>query len=89
MVGGEEQVPGVRIQVSESGARSEDDEHPLSAFCFLPSVFCLLLTADCLLHLGSAQVPPTSRLAGPLTSQDRPRIERGDREVACVRGAHA
>src|SRR3989442_7668329 len=34
------------------------------------------------------RVAPTSRLAGPLRSQDRPRIGRGDRDVARVRGAH-
>jgi len=34
------------------------------------------------------QVAPTSRLAGPLRSQDRPWIGRGDRDVARVRGAH-
>ena len=34
------------------------------------------------------QVAPTSRLAGPLRSQDRPWIGRRDRDLARVRGAH-
>jgi len=49
VVGGEEQDSGVRIQ--ESGFRSQNEEHLLSAFCLLPSADCLLLTADCLLQL--------------------------------------
>jgi len=35
-----------------------------------------------------SRVAPTSRLAGPLRSQDRPWIGRGERDVARVRGAH-
>ena len=49
--GGEDQVPGVRIQESEErvpGVRSQNEEHLLSAFC-------LLLTADCLLYLGKGK----------------------------------
>ena len=46
MADGEEQVPGVRIQ--DSGVRSQNEGHPLS-------VFCLLLTADCLLYLGKEE----------------------------------
>jgi len=33
------------------------------------------------------RVAPTTRLAGPLRSQDRPWIGRSDRDVARVRGA--
>jgi hypothetical protein len=44
--GGEDQVQGVRIQ--DSGVRSQNEEHLLSAFC-------LLLTADCLLYLGKGK----------------------------------
>ena len=36
-----------------------------------------------------SRVAPTPRLAGPLRSQNRLRIGRGDRDVARVRGAHA
>jgi len=38
--------------------------------------------------LSIPRVAPTSRLAGPLRSQDRPWIGRGDRDAARVRGAH-
>lgn len=41
MVGGEEQVLGVRIQVPGSGVRGEHDEHLLPAFCFLPTAYCI------------------------------------------------
>jgi hypothetical protein len=42
-VGGRWGRAGPRIQ--ESGFRSQNEEH-------LPSAFCLLLTADCLLYLA-------------------------------------
>jgi len=79
VVGGEEQDSGFRSQ--ESGVR-------MKSICSPPAAFCLLPTAYCLLHLGSARVARASRIAGPLRSQNRPRIGRGDRDVARVRGAH-
>jgi len=42
-------------------------------------------------ELSSARlwrVAPASCLAGPLRSQNRPRVGRGDRDVVRVRGAH-
>ena len=65
MVGGEEQVAGARIQVSESEVRSEHDEHLLPAFClllsglrFLPSAYCRLPTAFGERRRGPRTRPP-------------------------------
>ena len=43
----------------ESGVRSQNEEHLLTADCFLPSVFCFLPSTDCIWGTAArARNPP-------------------------------
>jgi hypothetical protein len=51
----------VSAVVEETGVRSQNEEHLLSAGCLLLTAYCLLLTAHCTSgELGSAGLLPRS-----------------------------